>query len=119
MPKNTKDDTQKIFAGQLDATMNFNQKVWALTSRIPKGQVTTYAAIARALHSKAYRAVGQALHNNPYAPKVPCHRVVGSDGKLTGYAHGLPRKEQMLKREGVVVQNGRVPIKTVGIYEPD
>lgn len=112
------DHTPEILKGKLDAAMNFNQKVWALTARIPKGQVTTYAAIARALNSKAYRAVGQALHNNPYAPKVPCHRVVGSDGKLTGFAQGLPRKEQMLRREGVVIEQGKVPLKITGIFEP-
>lgn len=118
MKKESPQYKREILAGQLDASMNFNQKVWALTARIPKGQVTTYAAIARALDSKAYRAVGQALHNNPYAPKVPCHRVVGSDGKLTGFAHGLAQKEAMLMREGVPVSNGKVPLKTFGIYVP-
>ena len=72
--------------------MTFNQKVWAMTARIPKGTVTTYAAIAKALGTKAYRAVGNALNRNPYAPGVPCHRVVGSTGALTGFAGGLERK---------------------------
>lgn len=119
MKKESPQYKREILAGQLDASMNFNQKVWALTARIPKGKVTTYAAIARALNSKAYRAVGQALHNNPYAPQVPCHRVVGSDGKLTGFAQGLEQKESMLLREGVAVSNGKVALKTLGIYEPD
>jgi methylated-DNA-[protein]-cysteine S-methyltransferase len=81
--------------------MNFNQKVWALTSRVPAGRVTTYAEIARALDSAAYRAVGNALNRNPYAPRVPCHRVVGSSGALTGFAHGVAKKLAMLREEGV------------------
>ena len=81
--------------------MNFHEKVWALTARVPRGKVTTYGAIARKLGSKGYRAVGHALNRNPYAPKVPCHRVVGSDGSLTGFASGLARKRRMLVSEGV------------------
>jgi methylated-DNA-[protein]-cysteine S-methyltransferase len=98
--------------------MNFHQKVWTLTARIPAGSVTTYAAIARAMKSTAYRAVGQALHHNPYAPQVPCHRVVGSDGKLTGFAGGLPKKEQMLQDEGVLITQGKVQLKVTGVYDP-
>jgi methylated-DNA-[protein]-cysteine S-methyltransferase len=101
---------QSIRAGRLNAKMNFNQKVWALTSRIPAGSVTTYANIAHKLGTRAYRAVGQALHNNPYAPGVPCHRVVGSDGRLTGYAHGLPAKQKLLASEGVDVVRNRVKL---------
>jgi methylated-DNA-[protein]-cysteine S-methyltransferase len=88
--------------------MNFNQKVWAMTARIPAGQVRTYAWIARELGSKGYRAVGNALNRNPYAPAVPCHRVVGSDGSLTGFAGGLEKKREMLAREGVEFRNDKV-----------
>ena len=88
--------------------MSFNQKVWALTARIPKGQVLTYADIARKLGTRGYRAVGNALNRNPYAPAVPCHRVVGSDGKLTGYAGGLAKKKKMLEQEGVSIADGKV-----------
>lgn len=88
--------------------MSFSEKVWTLTARIPAGRVVTYRQIAEALHSVACRAVGQALHNNPYAPAVPCHRVVGSDGRLTGYAGGLAAKERMLNSEGVPCKAGRV-----------
>src|SRR5437763_13861210 len=97
-----------IHAGKLTPQMSFNQKVWALTSRIPKGQVTTYANIARQLKTRAYRAVGNALNKNPYAPAVPCHRVVGSDGKLTGYSGGLEKKKKMLQDEGIAIIDGRV-----------
>ena len=98
----------EIKSGIIRKEMSFNQKVWALTSRIPRGQVTTYANIARQLKTRAYRAVGNALNKNPYAPAVPCHRVVGSDGKLTGFAGGLAKKQRMLQQEGVAVANGRV-----------
>ncbi|MCY2951882.1 MAG: MGMT family protein, partial [Planctomycetota bacterium] len=75
---------KQIKAGRMCAGMSFNEKVWALTARIPEGKVVTYGDIARELGTKAYRAVGNALNRNPYAPGVPCHRVVGADGGLTG-----------------------------------
>ena len=65
--------------------------------------------IAKRLRTKAYRAVGNALNKNPLAPAVPCHRVVGSDGSLTGFAGGLAKKRQMLIAEGVPLSNGKVP----------
>jgi methylated-DNA-[protein]-cysteine S-methyltransferase len=99
-----------IRAGRLRPGMSFDQKVWALTARVPQGQVTTYGAIAQRLSSKACRAVGGALHRNPYAPAVPCHRVVGSDGRLTGFAGGLARKRDLLTREGVTLCAGKVDL---------
>src|SRR5437660_11212534 len=89
-----------IRAGRIVPGMTFNQKVWALTARVPKGRVTTYAELARALGTQAYRAVSNAMNKNPYAPAVPCHRVVGSDGSLTGFAAGLGKKRRMLVAEG-------------------
>src|SRR5919107_5779015 len=100
-----------IRAGRIVPGMTFNQKVWALTARIPAGKVTTYARIAQALGSKGYRAVGNALNKNPYAPAVPCHRVVGSNGSLTGFAGGLEKKERMLVAEGVPCTKGKVDLK--------
>ena len=97
-----------IERGQLHPDMTFSQRVWTFTARIPSGKVTTYAELARALGGKGYRAVGQALNRNPYAPRVPCHRVVGSDGRLTGYAGGLAKKQQLLQREGIHIENGKV-----------
>jgi methylated-DNA-[protein]-cysteine S-methyltransferase len=102
---------REIKAGRISKAMSFNQKVWAMCARVPMGQVTTYADIARALGTRAYRAVGNALNRNPYAPDVPCHRVVGSDGSLTGFAGGLKLKRQMLAREGVECADGRVDLK--------
>src|SRR5688500_9582804 len=101
---------REIKSGRLSKAMSFNQKVWAMCARVPAGQVTTYADIARALGTKAYRAVGNALNRNPYAPHVPCHRVVGSDGSLTGFAGGLELKQQLLRDEGVAIRNARASL---------
>ena len=97
-----------IRSGRIEDGMSFNEKVWALCARVPPGRVTTYGEIARALGTRAYRAVGNALNKNPYAPQVPCHRVVGSGGDLTGFAAGLEKKRRMLHIEGVQLKNGRV-----------
>lgn len=102
---------QQIKAGKISAGMTFQQRVWALTARIPKGKVVTYADLAKALNTKGYRAVGGALNRNPYAPEVPCHRVVGSTGKLTGFASGLPKKQALLEAEGVTFVGDRVDLK--------
>lgn len=103
------DYEHEIKAGRIVPGMSFNQKVWALTARIPAGRVRTYACIARELGTKGYRAVGNALNRNPYAPTVPCHRVVGSNGSLTGFAGGIEMKRKLLAREGVPLRDGRVP----------
>lgn len=97
-----------ILAGRVTPEMTFSQRVWALTRRIPAGRVTTYGRIAAALGSRSSRAVGQALHRNPYAPTVPCHRVVGSDGRLVGFAGGLAKKKRLLQSEGVRMDGDRI-----------
>ena len=102
---------RQIKAGRMCAGMSFNEKVWALTARIPAGKVVTYGDIARELGTKAYRAVGNALNRNPYAPAVPCHRVVGADGGLTGFASGVGRKRQMLLKEGVRMVGRKVDLE--------
>ena len=99
-----------IFAGKLSKAMSFNQKIWAVCSRIPAGKVATYADLAAAVGSNGYRAVGNAMNKNPYAPRVPCHRVVGSDGKLTGYAGGLAKKRRLLLEEGVKFAGEKVDL---------
>ena len=106
---------EAIKAGRICRGMSFQQKVWALTARVPEGKVTTYAAIARKLGSKGYRAVGMAMNRNPYAPQVPCHRVVGSGGALTGFAGGLEKKRRMLGSEGVVFCKGKVDLARSGV----
>jgi len=92
-------------------TTRFNESVYAMTSLIPMGKVTTYGAIAKAMgFPGAARAVGQALGANPNPIVVPCHRVVRSDGVLGGYSGGEgPRtKAKLLAREGVPVTAGKV-----------
>ena len=89
----------------------FQNKVYKICKKIPKGKVTTYKAIANNIGTKAYRAVGQALSKNPYAPKVPCHRVIDSQGHLHGFAHGLTEKAKMLREEGVKIKNNRIEDK--------
>ena len=84
----------------------------ATLNSIPKGRVVTYKDIARLVGAPAaYRAVGNAVGKNPDAPKVPCHRVVASDGTLGGYSGGLPVKIRLLKKEGVEIRNGRIDLK--------
>ncbi len=102
----------QYFAGQrqrfdvaLDAQGTaFQQAVWLALRRIDCGALLTYGDIARELgRPDAARAVGAAVGRNPISVIVPCHRVVGRDGSLTGYAGGLPRKEALLELEGAVV----------------
>ena len=89
--------------------MTFNQRSYDLLLQIPKGKVTTYREIAHALGTKAYRAVGQAMNRNPNLVRVPCHRVVKSNGEVGGYARGLSRKMELLRQEGVEVsEDGQV-----------
>ncbi len=90
---------------------NFSDSVYAMTSLIPMGRVTTYGAIAKAMgFPGAARAVGQALGANPNPIVVPCHRVVRSDGVLGGYSggEGPLTKAKLLAREGVPVTAGKV-----------
>ena len=85
-----------------------SKKLYELLSEIPKGKVTTYGELAKKLKTKAYRAVGQIVGANPNAPKVPCHRVVRSDGGISGYAFGIDKKIALLKSEGVLVKDGKI-----------
>lgn len=78
----------------------FQEKVWQALRAIPYGETRTYAQIAAAVGSpKAYRAVGMANHQNPILIAVPCHRVIGANGQLTGYGSGLDMKEALLALE--------------------
>lgn len=88
----------------------FQQKVYSLCRRIPRGRITTYKEIGRALGSNGlvYRAVGNALNKNPFAPVVPCHRVVKSDGTIGGFAFGGRKKILFLRKEGVEVMGNKI-----------
>jgi methylated-DNA-[protein]-cysteine S-methyltransferase len=79
----------------------FQKDCWQALLRIPYGKTCSYAEIARAIgRPSAFRAVGQANHDNPIAIIVPCHRVLGANGTLTGYGGGLSTKEKLLRLEG-------------------
>lgn len=79
----------------------FEQAVWRTLQAIPRGQTCSYSALATAMgRPKAARAVGAAVGRNPLGIIVPCHRVLGAGGALTGYAGGLPRKIALLQLEG-------------------
>lgn len=81
----------------------FQSEVWKLIARIPYGETTTYGGMAAALGDPTLaRRVGGAVGRNPLSLVVPCHRVVGKDGKLTGYAGGLERKRFLLELEGAI-----------------
>jgi methylated-DNA-[protein]-cysteine S-methyltransferase len=90
--------------------MKFQEKVWQVMKKIPKGKVTTYRIIAHKLGTNAYRAVGTAVKNNPYAPKIPCHRVVKSDGIVGFYSAkgGVKTKIKLLEKEGIKIKRKRV-----------
>lgn len=78
----------------------FQEKVWAALRAIPYGEVRSYKEVAEAIgHPRAYRAVGMANNANSIFIIVPCHRVIGSDGSLTGYGGGLPMKKALLSLE--------------------
>ncbi|GHV58775.1 hypothetical protein FACS1894103_0850 [Campylobacterota bacterium] len=79
---------------------DFQMKVWRALAQIPYGATTTYQAVAAQCgNPKAYRAAANAIHNNPIAIIIPCHRVIGSNGKLTGFAGGLDVKKLLLDIE--------------------
>ena len=81
----------------------FQMKVWNYIKTIPKGEVKSYKEVAIGINKpKSARAVANACAKNPYAPKIPCHRVIRTDGRLGGYsaAGGIKTKKRLLKREG-------------------
>lgn len=82
-------------------TTSFVQRVYSIVGKIPKGEILTYKQVAQKIgNPKAVRAVGNALNKN-YDLKIPCHRVIRSDGKIGGYNKGTDRKIKLLKEEGV------------------
>jgi methylated-DNA-[protein]-cysteine S-methyltransferase len=99
-------DTRPRFDLPLDLSAGtaFQQAVWRALLEIPKGEIRSYAQVAQAVgRPTAVRAVGAAIGRNPLTIVVPCHRVVGSGGALTGYAGGLQRKTALLAREGASI----------------
>lgn len=88
--------------------MSFSEDVYNIVRKIPKGKVSTYADIAKKLKSKAYRAVGTALRNNPNPIIVPCHRVVKSDGTLGNYTSNKYTKSELLIKEGIKINKNKI-----------
>ncbi|WP_292663747.1 MGMT family protein [Nitratifractor sp.] len=88
----------------------FQRRVWEALRLIPEGRVTSYGALAEYLGTRAVRAVGTAVGKNPYAPEVPCHRVVRADGRIGRYSggEGVATKIALLKKEGVEVRDGKI-----------
>lgn len=97
---------------------SFYSKVYEVVKKIPKGKVLTYKQVARLAGSpKAFRAVGSAMRNNPDMKNIPCHRVVGSDGKMHGYSagQGIKTKINLLKKEGSKFIGNKVNLDTINI----
>ena len=99
----------------------FRKAVWKILCEIPYGQVTTYGTIAkriaaeRKLEHMSAQAVGGAVGHNPVSIIIPCNRVIGADGSLTGYAGGIEKKIKLLQLEGLEIKNGMVLYKKSSI----
>ena len=89
--------------------MNIDKKIYKKLLEVPKGKITTYGELAKAVGLKnGQRAVGKIMNKNPYPVIIPCHRVIKSDGKIGGYAYGEEIKSDMLTREGIIIKNGKI-----------
>ncbi len=89
--------------------MNLEQKIYKKLLEVPKGQITTYGELAKAVGLKnGQRIVGKIMNKNPYPVIVPCHRVVMSTGKVGGYAYGEHIKIKLLNDEGIQIKNGKI-----------
>ncbi len=96
---------------------SFPQLVYRYCSLIPKGKISTYKEIAQALNNPgASRAVGNALNKNPFAPLVPCHRVIRSNGEVGGFASGPKRKIAILRQEGIIIKENKIDLNKY-LYE--
>lgn len=87
---------------------SFDERCYELLKLIPEGKVTTYGEMARALNTKAWRAVGSAMAKNKNLVVIPCHRVIRSDGTIGQYALGTDKKSELLQNEGIEVSRGKV-----------
>ena len=89
--------------------MNLEQKIYKKLLEVPKGQITTYGELAKAVGLKnGQRIVGKIMNKNPYPVIIPCHRVVMSTGKIGGYAYGEQIKINLLNDEGIQIKNGKI-----------
>jgi methylated-DNA-[protein]-cysteine S-methyltransferase len=99
--------TVKNFHPKLSA---FQKRLYLKLRQVPCGKVTTYQDLAHAVGSKAYRAVGTAMNKNPFAPEVPCHRVVKANGEIGEFAYGSVQKTALLLAEGVEIIDGKIDL---------
>ena len=120
----TRDWLERYFAGKKPAISelplapagsDFRQEIWKMLCEIPYGEVTTYGALAKKMAEKLGRsrmsaqAVGGAVSHNPISIIIPCHRIVGTNGSLTGYAGGIDKKIRLLELEGVDMTGMKMP----------
>jgi len=97
--------------------LNLDKRIYRKLSEVPKGKITTYGELAKAVGMKnGQRAVGRIMNKNPYPVIIPCHRVVKSDGKVGGYAYGEEIKSNMLQKEGIEIKNGKISDLEKKIY---
>ncbi len=107
-------------------------RTYSLLKQVPSGRITTYKALAQALGTRAYRAIGQFMRNNPYSyeecsdrkNRIPCHRVIASNGTIGGFmgkinGEEIEKKVALLKKEGISVHNGVVTNFTAHLYQFD
>jgi len=89
--------------------MSLDKKIYEKLLKVPEGKITTYGELAKAVgFTNGQRAVGKIMNKNPYPVIIPCHRVVKADGKVGGYAYGEKIKINMLKKEGVKINDGKI-----------
>lgn len=89
--------------------MSLEKKIYKKLLEVPKGKITTYGELAKAVGIKnGQRAVGRIMNKNPYPVIIPCHRVIRSDGKVGGYAYGGEIKSNMLTKEGIKIKDGKI-----------
>mgnify|MGYP002814524648 CR=1 FL=1 len=103
--------------GDLSMVFDFEKNVYRACAKIPKGKVATYQDIAIMIGSpRAVRAVGNALNRNSHpSSRVPCHRVVRSDGSIGGFARGAREKAKLLRREGLIIRSNKIDLARSGI----
>ena len=96
--------------------MNLEREIYKKLLQVPKGKVTTYSELAKAVGLKnGQRAIGKIMNKNPFPVIIPCHRVILSNGKIGGYAWGEKIKTNMLSKEGIKIKNGKI-LDTDKIY---
>lgn len=109
--------TEKDILEYLEGWSDFEKAVYVATFRIPKGKVSTYGRVAKAIgRPNAYRAVANTLHENPLWPVVPCHRVVCSDGRFGGPGHWARGRRKHVEEEGTPMVDGRVVLNKDTLY---